>query len=475
MLPPVGYAFTGDDKNNTSIIFPSPIDDPGFTGLVLRRKKEDVRGKGKLWGKFKETFVDLLGAKANENYLTLSMPSGAEIQLAGVQFEKDTGKYQGGEFVWVALEEATQFTWSQFLDLLRCNRPTKSSKTTPWMDLTVNPDPGSWVLDLIRPFIIPEGEPGEGNPDRDVCGELRWFTLEDDQIKWVDEEWRDVDGLPGLSVTYIPALVDENPTIVVKDPTYKAKLRAQTDEKVAHDLKGNWFATASNSPFSGAPVKWIDAHEIPDGLENLIRYWDLAATERKKEEKRNLTAGCLGGFVTCPTCDGWRYVGESEPCPTCNTWSDRGEMRAIVDLNSVAEPEQIFVWVDQRYAEVGPDGVVELVRHTALEDGVEVPVAFEEEAGASGKLVTSAFDDTYLPEFEVIGDPPKGTKTERSNLLVVSAKRGNLWIVRHIRSQRRIRDALRDFPRRHRDIIDSATGCYKVASGYDFGGGWGVI
>lgn len=454
----------------------SPLEDPGFTGLIFRREKSRLTGAGGMWEDARRIYP-LLGGSSNENHLSYKFPSGAHIQFAGMEYEKDAEKYRGKAFVWIALEEGTEFTWNQFLALLRCNRPTSSTTTRPWMDITCNPDPDSWLLDLVRWFIYPEGHPLAGTPNPQRCGLKRFFTIRDNELAWIDElydgepaEWVDEDGVGATSVTYIPSSLTDNPTITVKDPSYLKKLKAQKSVQRARDLGGNWFARESSTLFADARVRWVRAGEVPSGLRR-IRYWDFASSERKPGTLPDSSAGVRAAFAECPRCDGWRFIGPEKPCPTCNTFDGA----AIVPMSSVFEPEQLFIIDDVALIEGTPGAVEQLVKETAQRDGAEVPVYLEEETGSSGKTTTHSYDKRILAEFEVHGDRPTGSKTHRAGPLVTAAERGLVWIVRNQSYDVALKDALLNFPGSGRDIIDAATGCYGAHLRHEWkevGEGW---
>lgn len=442
------------------------LDDPRFTGTFFRSEATSIRKPGGLWDKAKK-FYRPLGATPNERDLVLRFPSGAAILFSGLD---DVDKHRGNEYLWIACEEATQLDWSDFLALMRCNRPSGGCQIQPWIDLTCNPDPDSWVFRLISWWIWPESHELAGFPRADRLDQLRYFTIDGEEIVWIDEvydgapeDWRDDDGVPATSVAFIPSTVDDNPALNETDPTYRSRLNSQRHVERMKERFGNWLASDRTGIFARAYVRWIEPADAPTGMRQL-RYWDLAATDRHgREELRNATAGVLAGLHTCRTCSGWRYVDEADPCPECNVNAATGS--PFVHPWQVPAPQQIMVVVDVQFGELGPGDVEALIRETALGDGVAVPVYYEEEAAASGKLTTHSLTQKILPEFNVFGDQPRGAKEARARNVAALAEHGLLWVVRDIRTQKLINQALRDFPKAGRDIIDAMSGaerCHRV-------------
>lgn len=449
------------------------LDDPRFTGTFFRKEQTSMRGPGKLWDKAKG-FYQPLGGVPNERDMVLTFPSGAKIQFSGCD---NMEKHRGNEYLWVAIEEATQLDWRDFMSLMKCNRPSGGCSIPPWIDLTCNPDPESWVFRLIDWWIWPEGHELAGFPRADRIGKLRYFTMDEDKVRWIDTffdgdpaDWRDEDGIEAVSVTFVPSTVEDNPALMDVDKRYKSKLAAQTYVEQMKELHGNWLASDRNGIFARSTVRWIEPGEVPEDLKT-ITYWDLAATDRKgKEEFRNATAGSKCGLHTCVTCGGWRYVSESEPCPDCNV--RYGTDEPFVLPEQVPEAQQILIWTNLEFGELGPGDVRKLVRETALRDGVKVPVYFEQESAASGVSDMYTYQSLVLPEFQVHGDKPQGAKETRARNLAALGEMGLLWIVRDISTQKLINNALREFPRSGRDIIDSAGGCERVLREHDWNEGF---
>jgi len=202
---------------------------PGFGSVIFRRTNEDIRNEGALWDSSKEMF-SAVGAKPREVNLDWTFQSGATVSFKGLQHEKDVLNFQGSQICLLGFDELTHFTERQFWYMLSRNRSMCGVR--PYCRCTLNPDPDSWVFELLAPWVDPES-PHYGAKS----GELRYFVRRDDQLIWVDEATDDC-----KSITFIPALLSDNKILMERDPGYLANLKAQSHEDQQRLLYGSWSA-----------------------------------------------------------------------------------------------------------------------------------------------------------------------------------------------------------------------------------------
>jgi hypothetical protein len=444
------------------------FDDPQFTGVLFRREREQLLGPSRLWETVKQ-FYGPLGAHFNNATLEVKFPSGAHIKCAGLQYDDDTEKWRGNALVWIALEEGTQFTKHQMLELLRANRPSLGCAVKPWFDITCNPDPDCYLFELVQWYLYPEGHPKAGYPMPERSGALRHFTYQGDELVWVEDiwpgdpaDWRDEEGQPAMTLTFIPSTVDDNPALRVTDPSYASKLRAQTHEKVERERKGNWLTRKTGGFFSRGTVRWVSAQDVP--VKHRLAYWDLAATKREKPEGRNATAGVLCGLHRCEACDGWRYIDPHTPCK-CNLRAN-GEPYVLFD--DVPDAELSFVLFDATLQEVGPHELQTLMGRYAAQWGAPVPHYVEEETASSGKITTATIQASWLPAYEVFGDRPSGSKMARADELLRLSQRGLFLSVIDPAWQMHLNRSMRDFPKAGIDLIDALSGALNALKTHNF-------
>lgn len=116
------------------------------------------------------------------------------------------------------------------------------------------------------------------------------------------------------------------------------------------------------------------------------RTWDLAATED-------------GGDYTCGTLEG--YSKKTGKCIIAN--------------------------VIRKQLSVGD--VEDLVRKTAVADGLDTTVCIEQEPGPSGKGLITHYQTTVLPEFKVVAVPAVKSKLIRAQPFLAAAEAGKVYML----------------------------------------------
>jgi hypothetical protein len=86
---------------------------PGYAALVLRRTYADLAKAGALMERSKE-YLAGSGAVWNERDKKWTFPSGATVTFGYLQHEDDKYQYKSSEFQYVAFDELTDFTESQY-------------------------------------------------------------------------------------------------------------------------------------------------------------------------------------------------------------------------------------------------------------------------------------------------------------------------------------------------------------------------
>jgi hypothetical protein len=204
---------------------------PDFNFVIFRRTSPQITANGGLWDASLKLFPKT-GAKANLTTLTWKFPSGAKGKMAHLQRADTVHDWQGTEVPLICFDELTHFTEDQFFYLLSRNRST--SGVRPYIRATTNPKAGSWVKKFLSPWL------DKNRLDRAAHGELRWFTRVNGEIVWVAEDWRDDEGLPGKSVTFIFSSVYDNKILLDIDPHYLVNLKSLPEVEQARLLRGDW-------------------------------------------------------------------------------------------------------------------------------------------------------------------------------------------------------------------------------------------
>lgn len=168
----------------------------------------------------------------------------------------------------------------------------------------------------------------------------------------------------------------------------------------------------------------------PEGVKKRIRYWDMAATERKMVP-------------------GKRKNDPDETLGTKMSWKSLDDREEFYIEHQVGEYKE---W----------DDVLELILETAREDGPTVQIIVEEEPGSGGKNQVAAVSNyikEHLPTWpSVEGWRPEGDRVLLANVWFAEAKIGNVYVVSGDWNKKFI-DQVEGFPMlTHDDRVTSVTG-----------------
>ena len=170
-----------------------------------------------------------------------TFPSGAKYAFGHCQNEQDKYNYQGKEFHYMGFDQIEEFNESQYLFLMAQNR-TSNPEIKCYIRATANPGGigHAWVkkryIDVLKP------------------GEIKYFKRVEDE----DVEVPKGDN-SGISRSFVPASVYDNPSIIQNDPNYVRRLEQlpETDKQAL--LYGNWEV------FKGQFFKmWRKYHHVSD-------------------------------------------------------------------------------------------------------------------------------------------------------------------------------------------------------------------
>ncbi len=226
------------------------VEIPRYAALILRRTYADLSLPGALMDRAAE-WLSGTDAQWKDKKKTWVFPSGASLTFGYLETEKDKFRYQGAEFQYVAFDELTQFTETQYQYLFSRTRRIKGVKIPIRIRSASNP--GGIGHDWVKVrFIIP-----------------------------------DVTELTKQERFFVPALLDDNPYL---DRVTYCEALNKLDPVTREQLRnGNWDVTLSGGMFKR---EWFElVQSIPSVHQ--VRYWDLAATEPNKGSDPDYTVGCL--------------------------------------------------------------------------------------------------------------------------------------------------------------------------------------
>ena len=193
---------------------------------------------------------------------------------------------------YIGFDELTHFSANTFFYMLSRNRSTCGVK--PYVRATCNPDADSWVADFIDFWIDQES----GYPLKERSGLIRYFVRIDGEIKWADSpielaERYNINQSMAKSVTFIASSIFDNKVLLEKDQGYLANLNGLPIVERERLLKGNWkIKPSAGLYFKRSQTKIVN--ELPAEIVNIVRAWDLAATEITTSNKNpDRTCGVL--------------------------------------------------------------------------------------------------------------------------------------------------------------------------------------
>lgn len=197
-------------------------------------------------------------------------------------------------------------------------------------------------------------------------------------------------------------------------------------EDIRKTLGSHFFASLyQQRPIAKDQMKvereWFKiVNEIPNAHKfSRARAWDLAATEG------------AGDYTAGPLC--------------------------LLDRNT-----ENFYIIDMVRAQRGSAAVEEMVRKTALDDGLQTPIYIEQEPGSSGKSLFEIYKDRILKEFTVKATLPSGQKTVRAQPFLAAAEAGKVFLLRGEWNEAFIAEAIR-FPRgKNDDQIDATSQAFNA-------------
>jgi predicted phage terminase large subunit-like protein len=241
---------------------------PGFSGIIFRRTRPQLLGGGGIWENANDLYREFGAKFRSGSPMDAKFPSGAKVAFSHLQLEKDKYEHQGQQYAVIGFDELPHFTETQFWYLVSRNR--SGCGVQPYVRATCNPDAGSWVATFIAWWI----DQKTGLAIQERSGVLRWMLRDKitNAIQWYGTEEdaaeaADADQTP-LSVTFIPASLDDNPALENADPTYRRKLQAMTRVERERLLGGNWkISSVDGAEWPGDYFVDIDAEEWPEHFE----------------------------------------------------------------------------------------------------------------------------------------------------------------------------------------------------------------
>lgn len=401
-------------------------DVPDFDAMIFRRVGAQITLPGGLWTSSVKTYPQC-GGTGFPGKKMWRWPNGFTVSFRHLEDDAALGAVQGSQIPYIGFDELTHFTRDQFIYLLSRNRSMTGIPGR--IRATCNADSESWVKEFIRWWLDEEGR----FPDRSKSMKRRWMVRDGDAFVWYGSKAEAEAGHgpdTASSVTFIPALLTDNPMLLKADPGYLAKLRGLGQVQRAQLEHGDWKARAT----AGMIFKrdWWRIEDAAPVMARVVRYWDRASSDvTNKNKDPDWTAGLKLGKDKH---GGW--------------------------------------WVmDVRRLRGTPATVEAAIESTARADGAGVECWLEHDPGQAGKAEASH----YLRHFPHLGihfNPvPRVGKVERAQLVSPQVEHGNCKLVRGEWNDAFIAEC-DAFPQgTHDDSVDALSGAYGVmAKGWTWNG-----
>ncbi len=414
-----------------------------FNSVIFRRKLTDTKKQGSLWDEASSLYAPLR-PKRNKSDLSFTFRNKnnntSSVSFSGMEYEENKRDWDGAQICYIGFDELTHFTKTQFWYLIGRNRSLCGIR--PYIRATCNPDPDSWVKDMIEWWLDSNNE----YADEGKSGVIRWYIRVEDDLIWFDsfkEANRYVleNGLytesksgkryplKATSFTFISADVYDNEELLKKNPEYLTRLQSLSLVERYRLLKGNWKIKAQ----AGLLFKreWFEiVGALPTNISGVVRYWDRAGTDptqqakdKKKNKKPCNTAGCL----MYKTYDNVYYIAHMSVF-----------MKAPLDVRKN-------------------------IKNVASQDGPDVDIYLEQEPGSSG--IADVQDIIgILSGYNARADRPTGDKIQRALPLSAQAEAGRVKLIRGDWNEAFLTEA-ENFDGSGtcmKDRIDCSTGAFKM-------------
>jgi predicted phage terminase large subunit-like protein len=408
---------------------------PGFSAVFFRRTTPQITNPGGLWDE-SLNFYRRFGGTPHQRSREWRWPRGGKIKFSHLQRGATVYEWQGAQIPLICFDELTHFTAHQFFFMVSRNRSTCGVR--PYIRATCNPDADSWVAEFVAWWIDPE----TGFPIPERAGALRYYVRVAEKIVWADRPQDLIEHLPPprelppgvdpprpISVTFIPAKVFDNPALLQVNPEYLVWLLSLPLLERERLLAGNWKIR----PAAGLYFKreWCAiAEHAPADLE-IVRYWDLAATEKTELNDPDWTVG----------------------------------------IKLSRDPYGGYWLLDALRARANPGDVERLMLNTATQDGKKVTIGFGQDPGQAGKSQAQHLV-RLLSNFAVRPVAESGDKLTRFGPFSSQCRAGNVKILRGLWNEDLFR-VLEGFPElAHDDEVDACSGALEMLN--PAMKGWGI-
>lgn len=229
--------------------------------------------------------------------------------------------------------------------------------------------------------------------------------------KFVNPKTKDLDTI------FLPAGLSDNPYIDEKE--YRKRFVNISEMERNRLLNGLWTIEHKGEMFNRDDFEFVDI--LPKGMP-VVRYWDMAATEKKKGKDPDYTVGVKVGM-------------------------HRG----------------IYYILDIERFRKNPENSQIIQKRLALRDGKRCKIYMEQEGGSSGVIAIDFYKTNIFDGFYFKGIKSTGNKVERAKPVSILAEQQKIKIWSKLKQREDILDEffteLEGFPEvSHDDQVDALSG-----------------
>lgn len=373
---------------------------PQYRGLILRRKAVDLKRSDAIldralswWQPYSRTGIQY--AAGDRKFI---FPSGATCEFGHIQNESDKLNYQGGSWHYIAFDELTQFTGTQYLYLFsRLRRVLDPGEEPLPLRVRSASNPGGpshyfvrdrfMSLDYAKAFLHNKAAPSFLRNTR--------MALDDGSIVEQDRE-------------FIPSKSADNFALDVS--SYQMNLMNLDPVERARLMGGDWLVAQAGR----FQPEWFGRFQHPDYLEgDYYQLWRHGSTNERwivihpNECTRFMTIDPAGTEAEREA----EEAGRKEP-----SWS-------VISTWDLSHERQFLMWRDiQRVQREFPD-VIELIVSTWQDQGRPMVIIEVDGIGKAYYQTLQRRGVNVIP----IGSEGKG-KLERSVHAQNEAKGQRVWI-----------------------------------------------
>jgi hypothetical protein len=247
------------------------VDKPGYAALILRRTFQDLKKPKALLDRARE-WLSNAGATYNAQDHQWIFPSGAVLAFGYLQNEDDKYQYQSAEYQYIAFDELTQFTETQYTYLFSRLRRLEGVDIPLRMRSASNP--GGIGAEWVQARFVPD----------------EWQPQDAASMRVVEKNGR----------AFVPARLIDNPYL--DRATYEQSLEELDQVTRAQLLAGDWQIRMRGNIYPA----WSDG---PNG-HHVITWTQFQAVFKQRRIPSHWLGACGQdwGFSPDPCATVWNFV-----------------------------------------------------------------------------------------------------------------------------------------------------------------------